>query len=64
MLGVQHVELVRSLCLYEPDGIVTSVTDPADTKVAGGDPRGVVAIAASASKVGDHRSGSDFSSTE
>jgi pimeloyl-ACP methyl ester carboxylesterase len=52
-LAVQHPELVKSLFLYEPAGIVSFVTDPADAKIAGEDRREIVTPAAGASKAGD-----------
>jgi pimeloyl-ACP methyl ester carboxylesterase len=52
-LAVEHPELLRSLFLYEPAGIVSFVTDPADAKAAGEDRREIVAPAAAASKAGD-----------
>jgi len=53
LLAIQHPELVKTLFVHEPAGVMTFVTDPSDAKSAGDDRREMVAPAVSANKAGD-----------
>jgi pimeloyl-ACP methyl ester carboxylesterase len=52
-LAVRHPELLKSLFLYEPVGLLSIVTDPAEAKAAAEDTRAILGPAAGANKAGD-----------
>jgi pimeloyl-ACP methyl ester carboxylesterase len=52
-VAVRHPELLKSLFLYEPVGLLSIVTDPTDAKVAEEDTRAILGPAAAATKAGD-----------